>query len=126
MTQELPGFTFIPDISGDVVSVSRPAEGVESSHQGSLCALRQLLEYGKPIRRARRPHIEQIAVVALRQVDVGQNDGGRFETLELVDRAPAGARRVADTGAKARDEASIRRQTGTSVPDRQPVGYLNS
>jgi hypothetical protein len=34
MTQELPGFTFIPDISGDIVSVPRAAEGVESCHQG--------------------------------------------------------------------------------------------
>ena len=34
MTQELPGLTFIPDVSGDAVSVPRVAEGVESCHHG--------------------------------------------------------------------------------------------
>ena len=47
-----------------------------------------LLQNHEPIGRPRCIDIEQIAVVLLRQVDVGQNDGGRLEALELVDYAP--------------------------------------
>lgn len=58
-------------------------------------------ERHKPIGRARRPHIEQVAVIALRQVDAGQNHRGRLEALELVDAPPPNVRRVFDTRAEA-------------------------